>query len=383
MSHLHVIVEADGGSRGNPGPAGYGAVVRDADSGAVLREVAAGIGVASNNVAEYRGLIAGLEAARDLDAAEVDVRMDSLLVVNQMSGIWKVKHEAMKPLASQAAALVRQFANVNFGHIPRERNSHADRLANQAMDDAAAGLEWTARTEVPEPEPEASAAPAKRGLRARPPGWGAPSGVATSMLLLRHGETPLSIERRFSGTGDPELTDRGRAQAAAAAERLTGWDISAVVCSPRRRAQQTAAAVAAVVGVEPVIEPGVAETDFGKWEGQTFAEICEQWPDEMSAWLADPDVAPPGGESFTATFARVEAARARVVEEYAGKTIVVVSHVTPIKALVREALDAPAHVLYRVHLDPASLTTIDWYADGIGVIRGLNDTNHLAGLQTR
>src|SRR5690242_9153128 len=103
VSSLRVIVEADGGSRGNPGPAGYGAVVRDADSGEVLREVAAGIGVASNNVAEYRGLIAGLEAARDLGADDVAVRMDSLLVVNQMSGVWKVKHEAMKPLASEAA----------------------------------------------------------------------------------------------------------------------------------------------------------------------------------------------------------------------------------------------------------------------------------------
>src|SRR3954451_13780343 len=134
-----VIVEADGGSRGNPGPAGYGAVVRDASTGEVLREVAAGIGVASNNVAEYRGLIAALEAAADLGADEVDVRMDSLLVVNQMAGVWRVKHEAMKPLASQAAALVRRFARVRFAHIPRLQNAHADRLANEAMDDAAAG----------------------------------------------------------------------------------------------------------------------------------------------------------------------------------------------------------------------------------------------------
>ena len=109
-----VIVEADGGSRGNPGPAGYGAVVRDADTGEVLREVAAGIGVASNNVAEYRGLIAGLQAALDVGAEEVDVRMDSLLVVNQMSQVWKIKHEAMRPLASEAAGLVRQFRRVEF-----------------------------------------------------------------------------------------------------------------------------------------------------------------------------------------------------------------------------------------------------------------------------
>src|SRR4051812_5102705 len=142
-----VVVEADGGSRGNPGPAGYGAVVRDAETGAVLREAAAGIGVASNNVAEYRGLIAGLTTALDLGADEVDVRMDSLLVVNQMSGLWKVKHEAMKPLASEAAALVRRFRRVGFQHIPRAMNSHADRLANEAMDDAARGLDWTARAE--------------------------------------------------------------------------------------------------------------------------------------------------------------------------------------------------------------------------------------------
>src|SRR3954452_8175569 len=124
---LRVIVEADGGARGNPGPAGYGAVVRDADTGQVLREVAAGIGVASNNVAEYRGLIAGLTAAIALGADDVEVRMDSLLVVNQMSSKWKVKHETMKPLASQAAALVRQLPAVRFGHIPRAQNSHADR----------------------------------------------------------------------------------------------------------------------------------------------------------------------------------------------------------------------------------------------------------------
>ena len=367
---LRVVVEADGGSRGNPGPAGYGAVVRDADTGQVLREVAAGIGVASNNVAEYRGLIAGLEAALDLGADEVDVRMDSLLVVNQMKGEWKVKHEAMKPLASQAAALVRRLPAVRFAHVPRAQNAHADRLANEAMDAAARGMEWEARTEVPEPEPEPAARPRT--------GWGAPSGPATTMLLVRHGETPLSIERRFSGTGDPELSDRGRTQAAGVADRLAGLDIDAVVTSPRARARATADAIATALGVEPSVDDAVAETDFGEWEGYTFAEIKERWPQEMAAWLASPEVAPPGGESFTATFARVSAWRERLVADYAGKTVVVVSHVTPIKALLREALDAPAHVLYRIHLDPASLSTVDWFASGAGVVRLVNDTSHLS-----
>jgi probable phosphoglycerate mutase len=336
----------------------------------VLREVAAGIGVASNNVAEYGGLIAGLEAARDLGADEVDVRMDSLLVVNQMSGAWKVKHEAMRPLASRAAELVREFSRVGFQHIPRALNSHADRLANEAMDAAAAGRTWSPRTEVPEPEPE----PAIAAPRA---GWGEPRGPATNMLLLRHGETPLSVEKRFSGRGDPDLTDRGRAQAKAAAERLAEWDVEAVVSSPLARARRTAEAVAVAAGVDVVVDDALAETDFGAWEGHTFGEIAKQWPDEIAAWLADPTVAPPQGESFAATFRRVRAVRDRLVTAYPGRTVVVVSHVTPIKSMLRDAVEAPPQALYRIHLDPASLSQVDWYADGAGVVRLVNDTGHL------
>ena len=366
-----VIVEADGGSRGNPGPAGYGAVVRDADTGAVVREVAAGIGVASNNVAEYRGLIAGLHAALDVGATEVDVRMDSLLVVNQMSQIWKVKHEAMRPLASEAAGLVRQFARVEFRHVPREQNKHADRLANEAMDDAARGLQWEQRTEVPEPEPK------PRRTARQSTGWSAPRGPSTRLLLLRHGETPLSVQRRFSGRGDPELTERGLAQARAAAARLSSYDITAVVSSPLQRARQTAQAVAAAVGVDVVVDDGLAETDFGEWEGQTFAEIQTGWPEQMAAWLASPDVAPPGGESFTATFARVRASRDRLVADHPGATLVVVSHVTPIKTMLMDALDATSTALYRIHLDPASLSSTEWWADRQAVVRLVNDTGHL------
>jgi len=135
---VKVVVEADGGSRGNPGPAGYGAVVLDPDTEEVLAERSEGIGVATNNVAEYQGLIAGLRAAIELGATAVEVRMDSKLVVEQMSGRWQVKHPAMKPLAKEAAGLVRELGSVQFGWIPRERNKRADRLANVAMDAQAA-----------------------------------------------------------------------------------------------------------------------------------------------------------------------------------------------------------------------------------------------------
>lgn len=135
---MKLVMEADGGSRGNPGPAGYGAVVLDAATGKVLAERQGGLGVATNNVAEYQGLIAGLRAAIELGATDVEVRMDSKLVVEQMSGRWQVKHPAMKPLALEAGRLVREIGSVRFGWIPRARNSRADALANRAMDAQAA-----------------------------------------------------------------------------------------------------------------------------------------------------------------------------------------------------------------------------------------------------
>ncbi|MBN9618706.1 MAG: reverse transcriptase-like protein, partial [Actinobacteria bacterium] len=131
---MKVVIEADGGSRGNPGPAGYGAVVFDADTGAVLAERSEFLGTATNNVAEYSGLVAGLTAAGELGAHEVAVRMDSKLVIEQMKGTWQVKNEGLRALAREAQQLRRSFERISFEWIPREKNKYADRLANEAMD---------------------------------------------------------------------------------------------------------------------------------------------------------------------------------------------------------------------------------------------------------
>ena len=134
-----VLIEADGGSRGNPGPAAYGAVLKDAETGEVIAEDGSTIGVASNNVAEYSGLIGGLRMAEELAPhAEIAVRMDSKLVVEQMSGRWKIKHPDMKPLAAQATSLAP--FGTTYTWIPREQNSHADRLANEALDGKRSGV---------------------------------------------------------------------------------------------------------------------------------------------------------------------------------------------------------------------------------------------------
>jgi probable phosphoglycerate mutase len=199
------------------------------------------------------------------------------------------------------------------------------------------------------------------------------------MYLLRHGETPFSVERRFSGLGDPELTPNGVAQAEAAAAKLAkeSYGLQVIVSSPLRRARATAEAVATRTGLDVVVEEGLRETDFGDWEGHTFTEIQRRWPDELATWLADPSAAPPGGESFGVAARRVEAARDLLIERYEGKTILVVSHVTPIKMLVRFALLAPLAALYRMHLDLSALSLIEYYADGPAVVKTFNDTSHL------
>jgi ribonuclease H / adenosylcobalamin/alpha-ribazole phosphatase len=197
-------------------------------------------------------------------------------------------------------------------------------------------------------------------------------------MLLRHGQTPMSVQKRYAGRSDAPLTDVGVRQAAAAAKRLTSAGLGVIVTSPLLRTVQTAQEVAVVTGAAVVTDDGFRETDFGAWEGLTFAEVRERWPAELAAWLADPEVAPPGGESFTDVSARVTAALHRVLAARAGPTVLIVSHVTPIKTLVAAALLAPPAALYRMHLDVAALCEIDWYADGPAVLRSFNDTGHLS-----
>jgi ribonuclease H / adenosylcobalamin/alpha-ribazole phosphatase len=367
-----VQIEADGGSRGNPGPAGFGAVVRDSD-GEVLLERYASLGVTTNNVAEYTGLIEGLKAALELNATQVDVRMDSKLVIEQMSGRWQIKNPGLRPLAAQAAALVKRFDAVTFEWIPRERNKAADALANRAMDEGRGASSSPAAAPVREEREEREAKVA--------PSWAPPSmDDATRLILVRHGETALTQQGRYSGRGDPGLTDEGQAQAMAAAGRVAGIsrDVTAIVTSPLLRCVRTAELISAEVGGVPVtVLEDLIECDFGRWEGLTFAEVQERWPREMQAWLSSTSVAPPGGESFQAVSKRVRGALATLVKSYAGGVVVVVSHVTPIKLILRDALAAGDAFLHRLYLDAAGVSTMDVWPDGNVAVRSVNETAHL------
>ncbi|MCK8646365.1 bifunctional RNase H/acid phosphatase [Mycobacterium colombiense] len=375
---MKVVIEADGGSRGNPGPAGYGAVVWTEDRTTVLAEAKQAIGRATNNVAEYRGLIAGLDDALNLGATEAAVYLDSKLLVEQMSGRWKVKHPDLIELHAEARDRARRFARISYSWIPRERNTHADRLANEAMDAAA---ETTGSAEKPEPvpqsapveKPQPAAAPAPSA-----PGWTGARGAPTRLLLLRHGQTELSVHRRYSGRGNPALTEVGRRQADAAARYLAQrGGISTVFASPLQRAYDTAAAAAKALGLDVTVDDDLIETDFGAWEGLTFTEAAEHDPELHGRWLRDTSTAPPGGESFDAVAERVSRFRDRIVAAHQGSTVLVVSHVTPIKMLLREALDAGPGILYRLHLDLASLSIAEFYSDGASSVRLVNQTAYL------
>jgi probable phosphoglycerate mutase len=450
-----LIVEADGGSRGNPGPAAYGAVVLDAATGEVLVELADFLGTETNNVAEYEGVAAGLAAAHEIDAsALVEARLDSKLVVEQLSGGWAIKNARLRQLALRAKA-IWPVEQVRYTWVPRAQNKRADALANRALDAAAAGrparieiwhrgagdpdlyvdavehladdaaAEAEAQGRVAEPgaglagyrAAQAGAAAVREAARAAradeplpgletasraeasaetqvPPvapsarhivGWSrADLGAPTTVLLVRHGVTQQSVEHRFSGLNgvDPGLIELGRQQAQAAAEELVrrgGADV--IVASPLQRTRQTAQIIAERLGMgEPIIVDGLAEADFGEWDSLTFAEVRDRWPDELTAWMASTEVAPPGGESFAAVRRRVEAARVELVERFPRQRVLAISHTTPMKVLVQGVLEAPPSSAYRFELAPCSLTTLAWWADGISTVFGLGERGHLHGV---
>jgi ribonuclease H / adenosylcobalamin/alpha-ribazole phosphatase len=227
-------------------------------------------------------------------------------------------------------------------------------------------------------------------------GWADDLGPSTTFVLLRHGETPHTVERRFSGGtgrgGDPGLSDRGRLQVQRAADHLrrVAGDpgthhaphppIDVVLTSPMARTRETAAVVAAALDLPVTLAPGFRECDFGAWDGLTYEQVRQDFGVGLAEWFASTDVAPPEGESFADVQRRIASARDDVVSEHAGRTVLVVTHVTPIKSMVRLALGAPTEALFRMELAPASLSSIEWYADGAVSLRFFNDTAHLSGL---
>lgn len=379
---MRLIVEADGGSRGNPGPAAFGALVRDSESGAVLAETAETLGTVTNNVAEYRGLIAGLRLAADVDAtADVEVRMDSKLVVEQMAGRWKIKHPDLRPLAAEASqALPRGVTTWTW--VPRGQNARADALVNAALDGkldtvvehpGASGATMREAGGMPEQTsdpaggvsvagaPEVAPVPAERVAAA----VGRPSAT-TTLLWLRHGRTADAAARRFIGPrgSHPGLDELGRHQSAVVAAALSDASISAVVSSPGRSARETAEVVAGPLGLGVSIDHAFADLDPGSWDGATSEEVRAATPAWHAAWSVSPEVAPPEGESMRAVQARVAAGVSRLLQRYPGRRVLVVSHAVPIACSLVTALEAPLSSAMRLGVSDGSVSVVRHPVDG-------------------
>ena len=373
---MKLIIEADGGSRGNPGISGAGAVVIDAASGSILREISEAVGIATNNVAEYKAVIFALEAAFEIDSnAEIVVRMDSKLVVEQMSGRWKIKHKDMLSLGARVQQLIAG-KNVQFVWIPREQNVLADALANRAMDG----------------EPAAAAA-AVEFNQVAPSSIRAPQSLvaeATTLIMVRHGRTALTESRKISG-GDgenPDLSELGQKDASEVATEIARVGTSGtfgflakpvvVIHSPIKRAAQTASLIAKKLDAEQVELADLREISFGEWDGLTNEELFVGHEQQYQSWRGSYEVAPPGGESLKDFDVRVNRALDVILEKFAGKTVVVVAHVMPIRGLLRIANAADTAGYWRVNLGPASISIARFWGREAAEVVCVNSTSHLS-----
>jgi broad specificity phosphatase PhoE/ribonuclease HI len=389
------MIEADGGSRGNPGPAAYGTVVIDAATGDVIAELAEFFDHATNNFAEYRGAIAGLEYVHAIDSeAKVEMHLDSKLVVEQMSGRWKIKNDDIRKLALRARD-AHDPRLVTYSWIPREENARADHLVNEMLDCALGGGPRVIRRgggrdaedvvgQAQEAEAKAEIAEAIAGEE--PPrtmiGWAA-LGDPTTLLLARHGATAYSLEKKFSGSGglDLPLIELGEQQGAALAKEVAQrGEATRIISSPLLRARQTAELIASATGLPVSINEDFAECAFGDWDGLTFTQVRERWPEEMADWLASTAVAPPGGESFDQCQARVRRGLMTTLREYPGETVVIVAHVTPIKLLITDAVGASVDSIYRMELPPCSISKVAWFPEGNSSMFSFAEASHLRDL---
>ena len=397
MTHK-VIIEADGGSRGNPGSAGSGAVLIDAETGAILAELAIFIGIATNNVAEYKAVLAAIELANEIvPSAKLHVRMDSKLVVEQMSGRWKIKNEGMQELSSQMASAIG-VREISFEWIPREQNSKADALANEAMDAESSvirkyiGEPGTSTINVVTLATKQTAADLEYNPEL-PSSVRAPREVTkklTTIILVRHGRTLLTETHKISGRGgeDPQLSELGREDATLVADELakvgqTGifsrvLKPTAIVSSPIARTRETAEIIGHRLGVKLATNDDIAEIAFGVWDGHTNAEVAATWPELYSQWRGDIKIAPPGGgESLEEFDERVQRGKSSILEEYEGQTVVVVSHVMPIRGFIKAAIQANWPAYWRLSIAPCSITVLRFWGEEAAEVTVINYTSHL------
>lgn len=392
-----IIIEADGGSRGNPGPAGSGCLLIDSQTDEVIAEAAIFIGISTNNVAEYQAVLTGIQLANEIaPEAELLVRMDSKLVIEQLSGNWKVKHENMVDMFQQVVAKLGNRV-VNFEWIPREQNTRADKLANQAMDAESSEIRKYVSNQLASEVDivNISSKPDATNLEynpVMPSSVRAPRDITkklTTLILVRHGRTDYTQSHRLSGKGgqDPQLSELGIEDATKVAKAIA--EVGAlgqfknimkptlVISSPLARAKETADLIARSIGVDVQIADGLQEISFGDWDGHTNQEVAQKWSTEFEAWRGSVEIAPPNGESLRDFDFRVMQAKEAILSNHEGQTLVLVSHVMPIRGLVRSAMAADWEAYWRVSIAPCSITILRFWGNEAAEVTCVNYSGHL------
>lgn len=373
-----LLIQADGASKGNPGPASYGVAIYWSD-GTLASEIYEAIGIATNNQAEYRAVLAGLEAASKLLAETPDpkvlhIQMDSKLVIEQLSGRWKIKNSELQQLAIQAQRLLQNF-EVKLEWIPRELNSTADALANRALSDTAKPAEAPSQISLIQP----------RSVRAP-----RQSIEPTVIWAIRHGHTKLTEIGLISGGGtDPALSEFGQLEAERVAteiERLAKlFDLPLpehLWHSPQKRAEQTSARISGDLAIPKRVVSDLREIEFGEWEGASMEALSGISITEIEQWRGSLEHRPPQGESVRDLERRVRITLDQILATE-NSSVAVVAHMMPLRAIYRLATGAAESAHWGVSFVPASVSVYRFFGINYAEVFAVNSTAHLEALQKR
>jgi len=367
---MMLYIYADGASRGNPGPASYGVSIVD-EAGTVIAEFGEKLGVRTNNYAEYQGVIAALRYLSKTEYRDITIRMDSKLVIEQLSGRWKVKSPDMRELVVEASKLLAPF-NAVLEWIPRESNSRADELANLALD---SGDFQTIDVDIE------LAAVQPRSIRAP-----RQTQEPVTIVMVRHGHTAATEKDLISGGdgSDPELSALGLSDAnsvsKAIAPLLDFYSLpaaSVILHSPMRRTSQTASAIAQALDLPLKSEPRLREIGFGDWDGVPMTTIESEKADLVARWRGSLTEKPTGGESIESLVARIRPLVGELAKELSGLSVVLVSHMMPIRAIT--ALSAPGanSLFWGANFSPGSVTIVRFFGLDFAEQFVLNSCQHL------
>jgi broad specificity phosphatase PhoE/ribonuclease HI len=363
-----IFIYADGASRGNPGPAAYGVHIQD-DKGTTIADFGEAIGIATNNQAEYAGVIAGLRFASQLGEFLVTIRMDSKLVVEQLSGRWKIKNANMAELAAEAMGLLRDF-DAKLEWIPREQNSAADANANRALDSGNFESRGDSQIELATIQPRSIRAPRQ-------------TVEPTTVVVVRHGHTVNTEKNLISGGDgtDPELSKLGFWEVERAAEATTVLleqfglpELSKVYHSPMLRTTQTALAIGK--GLPMVPDARLREIGFGEWEMASMADLETDAVAEVAAWRGSLDSRPPGGESVNDLAVRVQTALQEIVSANRGQTVAIATHMMPTRAIAAYAMPGASSIHFGINSSPGGISIYRFFADFAEVFT-VNSCAHL------